>query len=264
MVNGTTKENILKQLKSAEERLSGEELSRRIGVSRVAVWKQIKSLIEEGYPIDSSSRGYRLQPGEDLLSGLEFDKEEGILFYRELESTMDEAVRQIRRPALESKTFVILADHQSAGVGRDRENWNSPTGGIYLTFVIRRTMKKEELGALKKKGILTVLRVLGSLTDRRLAYRLSGDILLEDRKTGGLLEEYQVRGDDLLWYALGLGLHLNDLPSEDSAMTSLRSRTGINAGRTETVRKLKENWDELLQKPVDEIERELSEYREVP
>jgi hypothetical protein len=47
-------------------------------------------------------------------------------------------------------------------------------------------------------------------------------------------------------------------------MTSLRSRTGINAGRTETVRKLKENWDELLQKPVDEIERELSEYREVP
>ena len=262
MVNRKTKENILNHLKSAEERVSGEELSRKLNVSRVAVWKQIQSLIKEGYPIKSNSRGYRLQADGDLLSSLEFKKEEGILFYRELESTMDEAVRQIRQPALESRTFVILADHQSAGVGRDSENWNSPSGGIYLTFVIRRMMKKGELDILKKKGILTVLRVLKSLTDSGLSYRSSGDILLEGKKTGGLLEEYQVRGNDLLWYALGLGLHLNDRPSGDSAMTSLLSRTGINARRTETVRKLKDNWEDLLQKPVEEIETELSYYKQ--
>ncbi len=263
MVNETTKEKILKHLKAADERLSGEELSRRLGVSRVAVWKQIKSLIGAGYPIESGSRGYRLQSGGDLLSDLEFAKEEGILFYRELESTMDEAVRQIRRPSLESRTFIILADHQSAGIGRNRENWNSPTGGIYLTFVIRRTMDKNELDGLKKKGILTVLRVLASLTGREISYRLSGDILLESRKAGGLLEEYQVRGNDLLWYALGLGLHLNDRPAEDSPMTSVLSGTGINAGRTDTVRRLKENWEELLGQPLERIEKELSEYRRI-
>ena len=263
MVNAT-KEKILNQLKSADACLSGEELSRRLGISRVAVWKQIKSLIQQGYPIESSSRGYTLQPDADNLSALEFGHEEGILFYRELESTMDEAVRLIRQPVMESDSFVILADHQSAGVGRDKERWNSPSGGIYLTFVIRQILEKKEVDCLKKRGILTVLRVLGSLTGKRLSYRSTGDILLEGRKTGGLLEEYQVRGNKLLWYALGLGLHLNDRPSGDSAMTSVLCRTGKSTGRTETVRKLKENWEELLRQTSETIESELSEYQREP
>ena len=41
--------------------ISGEELSKKLGISRTAVWKHIKSLREEGYNIESiNKKGYKL------------------------------------------------------------------------------------------------------------------------------------------------------------------------------------------------------------
>ena len=49
--------------------LSGEELSRRLKVSRTAVWKRIRHLRSLGYKIEASTRsGYRLIPSPDILA----------------------------------------------------------------------------------------------------------------------------------------------------------------------------------------------------
>ena len=66
----TTREQLLTLL---EENpgiyFSGEEIARRLGVSRAAVWKAMKVLRQEGLPIDAvTNRGYRLAPASDILS----------------------------------------------------------------------------------------------------------------------------------------------------------------------------------------------------
>ena len=49
--------------------LSGEEISRRLRVSRTAVWKRIERLRTLGYEIEASTRsGYRLIQSPDLLT----------------------------------------------------------------------------------------------------------------------------------------------------------------------------------------------------
>ena len=49
--------------------LSGEEIARRLGVSRNAVWKAIKALQADGYPIQAvPNRGYCLAASSDVLS----------------------------------------------------------------------------------------------------------------------------------------------------------------------------------------------------
>ena len=50
--------------------ISGEELSKQLGISRAAVWKHINILREEGYNIESVNRkGYRLiGSNDDLLN----------------------------------------------------------------------------------------------------------------------------------------------------------------------------------------------------
>ena len=50
---------------------SGEEMSRRLGVSRAAVWKAVEGLRRAGYEIVSApNRGYRLSAApDDLRSG---------------------------------------------------------------------------------------------------------------------------------------------------------------------------------------------------
>ena len=63
------KEKILSLLKEAPGELSGEELSRTLGVSRAAVWKAIEQLRREGCEIAASTRrGYRLLSAPDTLS----------------------------------------------------------------------------------------------------------------------------------------------------------------------------------------------------
>ena len=52
----------------AGEYLSGELISRELGVSRTAIWKRIEQLRGLGYRIEAvPSRGYRLTASPDIL-----------------------------------------------------------------------------------------------------------------------------------------------------------------------------------------------------
>ena len=63
------RDEVLALLKQGEGPLSGETMSKRLGVSRAAVWKAVEALRQEGYVISSApNRGYRLETSPDLLS----------------------------------------------------------------------------------------------------------------------------------------------------------------------------------------------------
>ncbi len=63
------KSKILKELKNADDYISGQQLCERLGVSRTAVWKHIKALRAEGYEIDSvTNKGYKLMMEPDVLT----------------------------------------------------------------------------------------------------------------------------------------------------------------------------------------------------
>ncbi|MFO1519345.1 MAG: HTH domain-containing protein, partial [bacterium] len=64
----TLQEKILDHLRKEAGEVSGEALSKKLKVSRTAVWKQIERLRQEGYSIESSTkRGYRLTQEIDKL-----------------------------------------------------------------------------------------------------------------------------------------------------------------------------------------------------
>jgi len=259
MVNGN-RLLILNKLKQSDNWISGEQISRETGISRVAVWKQIQALIEKGYPVQSGHKGYRITENRDTLSELEFRDDESILFFRELQSTMDEASRQHNSPGTESESYLVLADHQSGGVTRDDRIWDSPSGGIYLTFVLNKSMDLNEVPLMKKRGILTVLSTLHSFDITGLGYNPRGDIFLDGQKSAGILEEYHVRGSRIRWFALGLGLHVNDQPLHSEGMTSVFLHSGIILDRALVVKKLKECWDRALPLKAEKIENALEAW----
>ena len=56
------KSSILKILSTfSPDPVSGQKISKELGVSRVAIWKQVQSLQDLGYPIQSTSKGYFLK-----------------------------------------------------------------------------------------------------------------------------------------------------------------------------------------------------------
>jgi biotin-(acetyl-CoA carboxylase) ligase len=128
-----------------------------------------------------------------------------------------------------------------------------------MTYVINRSLPLSEASLIPLRGILTVLQSLKSSGVPNPHFWWPGDIMIQDRKVGGVLEEYHVRGGQIRWYALGIGLHLNDtLPG--SELTSVMDITGLNLNRRQTVRLLKETWDQNLCLTPTELCRELTAY----
>ena len=63
-----SQQRVREALQAAEGYLSGEELSRGIGITRAAVWKAVENLRRQGYDIEArTGKGYRLRQSPDLL-----------------------------------------------------------------------------------------------------------------------------------------------------------------------------------------------------
>ena len=131
-------------LEQGDRYVSGEAMSRALGISRAAVWKAIEALRQEGYVIQSApNRGYRLENAPDRvregeLSGpLAGCRVGGSLMCLEtIDSTNTEAKRQAMAGAPDG--LVIVSEEQTGGRGRRGRSFQSPKGkGLYLTALLR-------------------------------------------------------------------------------------------------------------------------------
>ena len=130
--------------------------------------------------------------------------------FRTVGSTLDR-VHQLGADGAPPGSTVIAAE-QTAGRGRDGRTWHSPVGGVWLGLLLR--PPGAALGAAAIRAGLAVADAVDALLGRA-ATRLKwpNDVLLGDRKLGGILCEARWQGDTLQWLAVGVGVNVtNPLP----------------------------------------------------
>jgi BirA family transcriptional regulator, biotin operon repressor / biotin---[acetyl-CoA-carboxylase] ligase len=130
--------------------------------------------------------------------------------YPTLGSTLD-AVHQLGGAGAPLGSTVIAAE-QTAGRGRAGRTWHSPVGGVWLGLLVR--PPGAALGAAAIRAGLALADAVDALLGRA-ATRLKwpNDVLLGDRKLGGILCEARWQGDALQWLAVGVGVNVaNPLP----------------------------------------------------
>lgn len=131
-----------------------------------------------------------------------------------VESTMDVA-HSLARDGAPHGT-VVLADAQVAGRGRERREWQSPAGGVWMTVVLR-GVEQSSLGVLPLRVGVASAAALDALAPRRIGLKWPNDLYLDDGKLGGSLVEARWRGDQLDWVAVGIGINLEPPPVPGSA-----------------------------------------------
>jgi BirA family biotin operon repressor/biotin-[acetyl-CoA-carboxylase] ligase len=198
---------ILAALRAAGDRVSGQALSARLGISRVALWKRIERLKRFAYRIDGDRGGYRLVE-EDAVVPTAFPDGRGVVYRSATASTMDEAWT-LAEGGAPSGTLVI-ADHQSAGRGRQGDPWASPGGGLYLTLVLRPRLPASHAACLALEAGTGLCEWLERAHGFRLDLVWPGDLVAAGRKLGGLLVELAGPPEAPRFYLLGLGLRLGD------------------------------------------------------
>ena len=207
---------ILTALRAAGSAVSGQALSARLGISRVALWKRIERLKGFAYRIEGGPRGYRLLE-EDVVVPWAFQDRADVVYRNETTSTMDEAWR-LAEAGAPSGTLVV-AEHQTAGRGRADRPWLSPGGGLYLTLVLRPRLPASHAAALALEGACALSEWLESAHACRLEFLWPGDLVAGAGKVGGLLVELAGAQEAPRFYLLGLGvyLHAPGLPGDIGA-----------------------------------------------
>ena len=231
----TTKEKLLELLEGSREvYLSGEELAKTLAVSRAAVWKAVKSLQQEGYPIDAvTNRGYRLSRGGDRLSapGIRKYLEPG---YRDIPITVAEETRSTNtalRALAEAgapEGTVYIAQGQTGGRGRMGRSFYSPAGtGLYLSLLLRPVSWKPARAAqLTAAAAAAMCEAIREVTGKEPGIKWVNDILLDGKKVCGILTEASFSMESgVLEYAV-LGLGVNVYPPEGGFPEELEGVAG--------------------------------------
>jgi BirA family biotin operon repressor/biotin-[acetyl-CoA-carboxylase] ligase len=219
MVNDETRA-LLQLLKTADGPISGADLGRQLGVSRVTLWKRFEALRSAGYAIAADRSGYRLMPGDKPLPW-EFPGDEDRTFHFEtLDSTMDEALKLGLEGMPEA---AVVAEHQSAGRGRADRLWKSAGGDLLVTLLLRPALPVAYAGALGLEALAALADTLAELYNLRLGLKWPNDLIAGDKKVAGVLVEAWGASDRPRFYTLGLGLNVHSLPALDRPVASVET-----------------------------------------
>ncbi|PKM86827.1 MAG: biotin--[acetyl-CoA-carboxylase] ligase [Firmicutes bacterium HGW-Firmicutes-12] len=210
------KKSVLKLLLEHQHAyISGEEISRIIGVSRTAVWKHINALKKEGYVIDSvHSQGYRLLSKPDIITTEELqinllgDFICDIHIYEELSSTNEVAKKFAAEGAPEGT--IVFADKQTKGRGRMGRLWDSKAGiGIWLSLVLRPSIMPAQAAQLTFVSAVVVCQAVRDFTGLEAGIKWPNDVMIKGKKICGILTELSAEIDRINYCVAGIGLNVN-------------------------------------------------------
>ena len=219
-----SRQAVLSLLRQQEGFVSGGEISRRLGISRTAIWKAVDALRREGYTVEArTGLGYRLLEAPDAVTEPEIRHFLGetdrvgrtLVCLEEVDSTNLRAKQLAAEGAADGT--VVVADRQTAGRGRLGRSFQSPGGrGIYLTALLRPALPPERLSPVTAMAGVAVCRAVERICGASPGLKWPNDPVLEGKKLCGILTELSLEGEtgrvqDLV---LGIGINVSQRPED--------------------------------------------------
>ena len=223
MKNGYTK---LLSIISDGKIHSGEILATHLNVSRAAIWKSVKYLQALGLEIEAiRGKGYLLHNNfeflskediQDMISPRAKKSCQDIEVAFKIKSTNLSLLNRLNHEVIHGS--VMLAEYQSEGRGRRNKKWFSPIGsGICLSVGWRFEVMPISLGLLSLYMGIATARTLNSIGLKNVGLKWPNDIIVMDRKIGGVLLD--IRGESMgpLDVVIGVGINY-ELPKHEPSI----------------------------------------------
>jgi len=259
------KEKILDYLNKKHEYLSGDQISKHLGISRQGLWKHIQELKDSGYQIVAVPHlGYRLESCPDRLFVLEVARNlntkfigKKIHYFDYLSSTMDLSMQLGMDGAVSGS--IVLAESQIKGRGRLGRGWFSPKyKGIYLSLILRPKILPSACPVLTLMSAVSICEAVKEVIDLDVQIKWPNDVLIHNKKIAGILTEMNAEVDKVNFVVIGIGLNVNnDKKSLIAQATSLKEQHGVEISRVvllqEILRRIESNYLLLEAKGSQEI-----------
>ena len=236
--------------------VSGEKIGRRMGTSRAAVWKQVRTLRRRGFGIEGArGAGYRLLGRPDVieesdvlsrLSSRSFWK--SFSFFPVTGSTNSLAAEAAEKGAPHGT--IICADAQTGGRARFDRRWESPPGlNLYLSLLLRPPVDPQHAPQLTLVTAVALAKAVEEVAKIPARLKWPNDLYLAGKKAAGILAEMSTDADRLRHVVIGVGLNVNaeesDFPHDlRGSATSLRLASGRTIPRAEVLARFLDRFAE--------------------
>lgn len=140
---------------------------------------------------------------------------------------------------------VLITNRQIAGRGQRGNSWEAEPG-MNLTFSILlrpRFLEAKDQFQLNMAVSMAIADALKSITAQPIKLKWPNDIMIGDKKIGGILIESQLQGPSLSCSIVGIGVNINQEKFSYPGASSLYNCTGSSA-----------NLDDLLQSLLETME----------
>lgn len=236
------KEKILSILEAHQGvSVSGSAIGKELGLTRAAVWKNIKALQEDGYHIVAvTNKGYCLTDDNDIVSA------DGIRRYLtaatlgnhiECRKIVDSTNNCVKAAAQrqEPEGFVVIAEEQTAGRGRFGRHFYSPKEhGIYMSILLRPKYDIESAALITAATSVCVAGAIEALTDCDVKIKWVNDLFVGEKKVCGILSEAAIEFESRKLDYVIVGIGVNILLGGTTRRTEKHRRRDIRSPKDRT------------------------------
>jgi BirA family transcriptional regulator, biotin operon repressor / biotin---[acetyl-CoA-carboxylase] ligase len=260
-------EELLCLLRTKKGFIPSKMLAKEAGLSVTSIAKQIKILRKCGYNIESrQNRGYRLAGEIDDSVPWELSEDlrtlvvgKNKIIYRKIVHSTQEMAISLAQENSDSHGTVIIAEQQRSGRGRQKRKWISPTGGLWLSVVLKPVMPVAKVTLLPFAIALAVCDAIKKTTHLDVKLRWPNDIAISGKKVAGILIDVSTEREQINFAVIGIGINANVDSSQVSrslgrgiSVTSLSDELGHDTSMLalikETLERLEEYYLDLEQR----------------
>jgi BirA family biotin operon repressor/biotin-[acetyl-CoA-carboxylase] ligase len=194
---------------------------------------------------------YDLAALEAALAGTVFAGK--VHFFPVTDSTNSDALEAARKGAPHGSVY--LADEQLAGRGRGDHAWHSAAGeGLYVSVLLRPKMAAACLPLLPLAAGLAAAEAIRAVAGLAVDLRWPNDLLVGERKAGGILVEARNSGGAVDFAVVGVGINVHQrgfAAGLATPATSLEMEAGRRVSRQALLVSLLESLEREANELVD-------------
>jgi len=226
---------VLKFLKSHEDDfLSGQDLSDVLKISRVAVWKHIKTIKSLGYKIESKQKlGYRLVKNSEKL--LPWEITDGlktqtvgkkVYYFDTIDSTQNYAI-EISKKKNESGS-VVISQRQTAGRGRMNRKWITVKGGLSMSVVLHPKFDASVSTLFPMAASLALASAIQKTMNIKPNVKWPNDVVIKGKKVAGMIVDASIQSNLIESMVLGVGINFKvDTKHLESQLKGTKNFYGV-------------------------------------
>lgn len=171
------------------------------------------------------------------------------IFYKKIDSTQNEIWRLIESKTIKNKTL-IMADIQTNGKGTHGRIWHTDEEkNIAFSYYIETNCKSENLEGITIEIAQILVKIFKEFYDIKLDIKKPNDIMIKDKKVGGILTESKVSSEIVKFLVIGIGINTEKMNFTDdikNIATSIKKEFGIEVDRKKIITNFCEEFEKTL------------------